>query len=132
MRYTNLSYAFFLALAVACGQDKRAYQSKPDPVRDLLIDRVFWTPKPLAGRPGVRVNEHRFSITNTSSQHRYRRIQLRFDYFDDHFRRIDEKHVIIDRTIDAATAVAIPPLQAGTTHPLAKSAEIRVEKAEAE
>ncbi|MBO0947691.1 hypothetical protein [Fibrella forsythiae] len=132
MHFAKLSCAFFLLVLTGCGSDKSSYKSQPNPVRDLLIDRIFWTPKAIANRPGTRVNEHRFSITNTSSQHRYRQIQLRFDYFDDHFRRIDEKRVVIDREIEAATAVAIPPIQAGITHPLARSAEVRVEKAVAD
>lgn len=125
-------YLLLIVFTLACDRGKPTYQSDPDAVRDLLIDRISWKHKAVPNRPDVRLNEHQFSITNTSSQHRYRRIQVRFDYYDEKYQLISTKKWLIPQLIEASTAVAIPPIQAGPAHPLAQSATVRIEQAVAD
>lgn len=127
IRYVYL----LLLLASACGCHQPSYQ-QPDAVRDLLIDRIVWRPRVMPNRPDGRIDEHQFSLTNTSDTHGYRQIQLRFDYYDERYRRVATKRYQLPTPIGAGTAAAIAPIQLGPTNPLAKSAEIHVETAQAD
>ncbi|GAB3511488.1 hypothetical protein GCM10027341_51030 [Spirosoma knui] len=127
--HRTVYYLFLLIISSSCTREKPAYQSQPDAVRDLLIDRIVWTPKAVPNKPGIRLNEHQFSITNTSNEHSYHRIQIRFDYYDAQYHRISTKRHVLAQSVKAGSAVAIPPIQTGTTDPLTKSATVRIEQA---
>ena len=118
-----------IGIVLACERGKPNQEKDPNAVRDLLIDRIVWNPKPVPNRPGIRFDEHQFTITNTSSQHSYRQIQVCFDYYDSLYHRISTKRFTIPQRIVARSAVAIPTVRVGVTHPLAKSATVRIERA---
>ncbi|QKZ14327.1 hypothetical protein [Spirosoma sp. KUDC1026] len=132
MNPLKISYLFFILVAVSCQKSKPSYQSKPDAVRDLLVDRISWKPQPAGNRTGIQRNEHTFSITNTSREHGYRQIQVRFDYYDAHYHRIGTEHVTLPQSLEARSMVAILPIQVGTANPLTTSATVRIERAVSE
>lgn len=118
-----------MLVAFSCQKSKPTNQSKPDAVRDLMVDRIGWKPQADNDQPGGQRNEHTFSITNTSSEHSYRQIQVRFDYYDAQYQRIGTEHYTIPQQLEARSMVAIPPIQIGTVNPLTKSATVRIEQA---
>ncbi|WP_460939192.1 hypothetical protein [Spirosoma humi] len=126
------SYLFLLTMALACQGGHRHEPSQSTAVRDLLIDRVFWKPLSTNGHPDTLVNQHTFTITNTSAQHSYSQIQIRFNYYDAQYHRIDSAKYVVAQPIEPRSAVTIREVRIGKVNPATKSSTVTVERAEAE
>ncbi|RZM18142.1 MAG: hypothetical protein EOO88_41520 [Pedobacter sp.] len=126
------SYLFLLTMALACQSGHRHDQSQSIAVRDLLIDRVFWKPLPTNAHSDTLVNQHTFTITNTSAQHTYSQIQVRFNYYDANYHRIDSAKYVVAQPIEPRSAVTIRDVQMGNVNPATKSSTVTVERAESE
>ena len=99
---------WILVLAVsACQEHKQTSENAPAAVRDLLIDRSFWTKKTVAQAGDSITNIHRFTITNTSHRYAYRHIEVRFDYYDRDHHKIDSAVRIVEKTVEPRAAIMI-------------------------
>ena len=126
MRTSSL---FLLVLMVACQKKKQPDQAAAHAVHDLLIDRVFWKPVRVGGQSGRLVNQHQFAITNTSSEHGYSQISIRFDYYDSTYHRVDSATYVFAQRIEPRSTVRIGAIQPGVTNPATKSATVTVARA---
>lgn len=121
-----------LLLELACQSDKSTSTDTADAVRDLLVDRMFWQTKALGRAPGTLINLHHFALTNTSQQYTYREIEVRLDYYDSAYHKIDSSKQIVKRTIHPREAIVIDQLQAGTASPGARSSTVTIITASAD
>ncbi len=111
-----------LLSAFACQSGNKKVDDKPDAVRDLLIDRVFWKTSPGE----APVNLHRFTISNTSPRYSYSQIEVRFDYYDRDHHKIDSSKQTVERTLEPRAAIAIGELRAGPAKSATISATVMV------
>lgn len=113
-------------LAYACQESKQNTADSPDAVRDLLIDRSFWKSSATALTDGNRINVHRFTITNTSHNHTYRNIEVRFDYYDSNHRKVDSAKRIVDQSVEPRAAIKINGIKADLTKSTVASATVTI------
>ena len=113
-------------LALGCQESKQKTTDSPDAVRDLLIDRSFWTSSALSPTGGNRVHVHRFTITNTSHTYTYGKIEVRFDYYDSNHRKIDAAKHIVDQSVEPRAAIQINDIKANLAKPGVTSATVTV------
>lgn len=132
MQARLISCLFLLLLTLACDRAQSTTHTRPDAVRDLMVDRFVWKPKAVAQQAGALTNEHKFSITNTSGQYSYRQIRVCFDYYDAQYKRIGTDCQTLAQQIEPRSMVAVSPIQIGKANPLATSATVRIEKADSE
>ena len=118
-----------LLLTFACQESKQKTAETPDAVRDLLIDRSFWKPSATGYKA---INLHRFTITNTSHKYLYRKIEVRFDYYDSNHRKVDSAKRIVDQSVEPRAAVKINDMQAGLAKPAIASATVTIISASAD
>lgn len=119
-------------MALACQGGHRHDHSQSTAVRDLLIDRVFWKPLPTNAHSDTLVNQHTFTITNTSAQHSYSQIKVRFNYYDANYHRIDSAKYVVAQSIEPRSAVTIRDVRMGKVNPATKTSTVTVERAESE
>jgi hypothetical protein len=111
--------------------EKSEDKDNPNAYRDLLIDRVFWK-KSATLKPGeTPTNLHRFTMTNTSELYLYQKIEVRFDYFDSAYHKISSSTRIINKALGPRAAMLAGEIEDGPVNPAAKTATVKVVKAEA-
>lgn len=126
-------FCWILALlAFSCQESKQKTVDSPDAVRDLLIDRSFWKPSAIAPTGGNRINIHRFTITNTSHNYTYRKIGVRFDYYDSSHHKVDSAKRIVDQAIEPRAAIKINDIKTDLTKPDVTSATVTIISASAD
>ncbi|UHG92965.1 hypothetical protein [Spirosoma oryzicola] len=127
----RLLLLLLLGFVSACQSDKPNSTAAVNASRDLLIDRVFWQPEQNQSQH-TRVNQHKFAITNTSLQTGYRRITVRFDYYDQHYHWLDSAIYTVNQSIEPRSAIRIDSVQTGKANPATRSATVTVLRAESE
>lgn len=129
---SKIACLILFALAMACQSGKRNGHAEANAVHDLLLDRVFWKPLAVTGHRDTLINEHRFTITNTSSKHSYSQIQVRFDYYDSLYHRIDSAKYTVSQPIEPRSAITLNNIKMGKTNPATKSSAMVVQRAMAD
>ena len=125
-------FGILVLLAFSCQESKQKTVDSPDAVRDLLIDRSFWKPDATTPSGGNRINVHRFTITNTSHNYTYRKIEVRFDYYDSNHRKVDSAKRIVDQSVEPRAAIKINDIKADLTKPTATAATVTIISASAD
>lgn len=100
-----------LLATCACQERKQSATDAPNAVRDLLIDRFFWQSQKASFPQDSTTGAHRFVITNTSQRYGYQHIQVRFDYYDRQYRRVDSATGFVERAVGPRTAIKIERLK---------------------
>lgn len=126
----KVSCFFLFLLVLACQSGNHNDHSEANAVHDLLIDRVFWKPIATQGHPDSLVNQHKFTITNTSNQHSYNQIQVCFNYYDANYHRIDSAKYVVSQRVEPRSAVTINQVRMGEVNPATRSSTVTVERAE--
>ena len=120
-----------LLIVFSCQERKETQKNTPDAVRDLLIDRSFWQKKTVTSPLPGTMSIHRFTITNTSQRYVYRRIKVRFDYYDQAYHKIDSATRIVEQPVEPRSAIKIDTLETRLPRKEAFSATATVVEASA-
>lgn len=123
--------SLFLISVLACQSKKTDNSSQPDAYRDLLVDRVVWKKDMVSDSAKSPTNVHKFTLTNTSDAYSYEQIEVRFDYFDSTYHKINSSTRILDKAIGPRAALSVGDVPDGAVLPFAKSATVTIVDAKA-
>lgn len=118
---------FSLLFLTACQSNK---QPDANALEDLMITHQVWTTSdPDNLFKGTESNRHSFTIKNSSKTFAYRRILVKFRYFDKDHKQIDSTETMVYKTVRPDSLLKVDGIDGTFYKPATKSATVTILKA---